>query len=295
MPTAGDLITEASAQLHGWGSTQDRVTPLTANMGPTDLTFQVDFTFGQSVGITPGVVEIDSELLYVTAVDPATGLVTLANGFGRGYKGTTATSHNAGATVVSRPKFPRSGLFIQLNEIVNAVYPELFAIGTFVGVVTTPTNAYDLGSTTGTPIEIIDAQWQDPIGNWHKCRSYTLDPIDAKFRLGSGAMVGQPLRVLYKTQPRAFTAESQDLTTQTGLPASVADVLTLGVVARQVPALDISRAQLNSVEQSDRSRVVPPYAGVNAGKYLMALFQERLANEAASLRRQYKPRIVRTF
>jgi hypothetical protein len=85
------------------------VTPLTANMGPTDTTFTVDFAFGQSVGITPGVVEIDSELLYVTNVDAATtGLVTLANGFGRGYNGTTAASHTAGAVVTSRPKFPRS-------------------------------------------------------------------------------------------------------------------------------------------------------------------------------------------
>jgi hypothetical protein len=73
VPTAGDLITEASAQLHGWGSTQDRVTPLAADLNATDLSFTVSYAFGQSVGIAPGVVEIDSELLYVVSVDQASG------------------------------------------------------------------------------------------------------------------------------------------------------------------------------------------------------------------------------
>lgn len=295
MPSCGDLISEASAQLHGWGTTADRITPLTANIAAGDLSFQVDFTFGQAVGITPGVIEIDSEMLYVTAVDAATGTCTVANGFGRGYRGTSAASHVAGAMVVSRPKFPRVWLFKQINEIVEAVYPQLFAVGTFTGTVAYPSNRYNLGSTRGTPQRIIDAEWQDPIGNWHKCTSYSLDAWDGTFLLGEGPMIGRPLRVLYATQPQPFTDETQDLVAQTGLTSGSADVLTLGVVAKQVPGLDISRAQLNSVEQSDRSRVVPAGAGVSAAKYVMAEYQERLANEAASLRKQYRTRIVRTF
>ncbi len=296
MPSCGDLISEAAAQLHGWGSTQDRVTPLTSNIGPTNTTFQVDFAFGQSVGISPGVVEIDSELLYVISVDSTNGTVTLASGFGRGYNGTTAASHTAGAKVISRPKFPRIWLFKQINEIIEAVYPQLFAVGTYTGSVSWPTDRYNLGSTIGTPMKVIDAEWQDPIGNWRSCQSYRLDPWDGTFVLGgSGIQPGRPLRVLFSAQPRAFTAETDDLITQTGLTAGAADVLTLGVVAKQVPGLDISRAQLSSVEQSDRSRVVPPSAGVNAAKYLMAEYQERLATEAASLRKRYRSRVVRTF
>lgn len=296
MPTAGDLITEASAQLHGWGSTQDRVTPLAADLNATDLSLTVSYAFGQSVGIAPGVVEIDSELLYVVSVDQATGTATLAPGFGRGFKGSTAATHTAGTMVISRPKFPRVWLLAQLNEIIQSIYPQLFTVGSYTGTITFPSNRYNLGSTVGTPMEAIQCEWQDPVGNWHPMFSYRIDPADGQLVLGSReAPIGRPFRVLFKAQPRPFTSESQDLVTQTGLPAGVADVLTLGVVAKQVPGLDISRAQLSSVEQSDRSRVVPPSAGVNAAKYLMAEFQERLANEAASLRKQYRSRIVRTF
>lgn len=292
MPTCADLLDEVSAQLHGWGSTQDRITPLTGSIGPSDTTFTVDFTFGQAVGITPGVVEINSEQIYVTAVDSTNGTCTIANGFGRGYSGTTAASHTAGAKVISRPKFPRIWLFRQINSIIGSVYPELFAVNTYTTVVKFPSNTYTLPFV---PMGIVDAQWQDPIGNWQKCRSYTVDPFDGTFRLGGGALMGRPLRIMYATQPKPFTSESDDLVAVTGLPGTVADVLTLGVVAKQTPGLDISRAQLSSVEQSDRSRVVPPNAGINVGKYIMAEYLERLQNEARSLRKQFSPRLVRVF
>ena len=288
-----DLISEVSAQLHGWGSTADRVTPLTTGIGASDTTFTVDFTFGQSVGITPGVVEIDSEQLYVTNVDANTGICTVANGFGRGYSGTTAASHSAGAKIISRPKFPRIWLFKQINEIVGALYPDIFAVGSYTGTVKFPSNTYNLGATS-TPRSVLDAQWQDVWGNWNPCRSYDIDPYDGTFRLGGGAIIGRPLRVLYEMEPQSFAAETNTLA-DIGLPESCADVLTLGAVAKQVPGLDISRAQLSSVEQSDRSRVVPPNAGVNVAKYLMAEYQERLQNEAQSLRRRYPPRMVRTM
>jgi hypothetical protein len=291
MATCKDLLDETSAMLHGGGATQDRVTPLTLSIGPTDTQFTVDFAFGQSVGITPGVVEIDAEQLYVTAVDPSTGVCTLANGFGRGYNSTTATSHTAGAKVISRPKFPRIWLFKQMNEIIGSLYPDLFVVKTFTSNVTYPSDSYALPNV---PMSVIDAQWQDPIGNWQRCQSYTVDPYDGAFRLGGGPMIGRPLRVLYAAQPVPFASEADDFSV-TGLPASSEDCLILGTVAKQVPGLDISRAQLSSVEQSDRSRVVPPNAGVNAGKYVMAEFQDRVKNEAKSLRRQYRPRLVRTF
>lgn len=292
MPTAAQMIDETLALLHGYGSTQDLVTPLTSSIGPTDTTFTVDFTFGQADGITPGFVEIDSEQLYVTTVDPNTGICTVARGFGRGYSDTVATSHAAGARVISQPRFPRIWVFDQLNEILNDVFPQLFVVQKFTTTVQWPNNTYTLPTT---PTDIISVQWQDPLNRWQNLRSYTFDPYDGAFRLGTTPLIGRPLRILYAGQPTKFSAETDDFATVTGLPASSFDVLELGVAARQVPGLDISRAQLNTVEQSDRSRVVPPNAGINAGKYLMAMYQERLVNEAKTLRTQLKPRIVRTF
>lgn len=294
MTTAKDLVDECLAQLHGYGATRDRITPLSADIGATDTTFTVDFTFGQAVGITPGVVEIDSEQVYVTSIDSTTGVCTVANGFGRGYSDTTPAAHTAGARVVSRPRWPRIWLLKQLNEVLGGVFPQLFVPNTYQTAVTWPSDTYTLPGANGTPMSVVDVQWRDPIGNWQRCRSYAVDPYDGTFRLGGSAMIGRPLRIIYATQPKVFTDESDDFTA-TGLPATASDVLTLGVVAKLVPSLDISRAQTTSVEQSDRSRVVPPYSGIKTAQYIMAEYQERLHNEAASLRRQYRPRMIRTF
>lgn len=291
MTTVKEILDGASAQLHGWGSTADRITPLTNDITDADTTFEVDFTFGQSVGITPGMVEIDSEQLYVVNVDANANTCTVANGFGRGFNGTTAAAHTAGSVVTSRPRFPRIDLFNQLNEVVGALYPQLFVVNTATLTVTSPSNRYSLSDTL-TPLGVLDAEWQDPNGNWCKCPSYTLDPRDGTFVLGGGPLIGRPLKVLFTTAPVKFASEADNFTVS-GLPDSCVDLLKLGVVAYLTPGLDISRAQLSSVEQSDRSRVVPPNAGVNAAKYIQAEFQQRLANEAASLRRQYPPRLVR--
>lgn len=294
MTTCGTLLDSASAQLHGWGSTQDRVTSLTNPIGATDTTFIVDYTFGQSVGIAPGIVEIDREQIYVVSADPTTNTITVDPGFGRGYNGTTAASHSAGARVVSRPKFPRKNLFTTANDIIGGLFPDLFAVGTYTGTVQFPSNTYNLAPARRVT-QVIDAQWQDPIGNWQRFRSYSIDPFDDTLRIPASAPIGRPLRVIYKMQPGLFASEADDFVTATGLPSSCVDVVALGIVARLVPGLDISRAQLSSVEQSDRSRVVPPSAGVNVAKYLMAEFQERLHNEAQSLRQMYPSRMVRNY
>lgn len=294
MTTAGDLVTEISNQLHGWGATRDRITSLAADVAPGDFSFTVSAVAAGALGLEPGPVEIGSELIYVASVDSSTGVCTVAPGFGRGYGGTTAAAHSAGGIVTTNPRFPRANLLKQINEVIGMVWPALYAVGTYTGTVQYPSNTYNLGSTIGKPNTALVAQWQDTVGNWRNCPAYMIDPADGSFRLGSGAMIGRPLRVVYTAPPTKFTAETDNYTL-TGLPDSCADVLMLGVVARMIPGLDISRVQTTSVEQSDRQKQIPPGAGVNAAKYLMAEFQDRLQDEAQALRKQYKPRLVKVW
>ena len=290
MTSVTDIINRISAQLHGYGGTQDRVANLSANIGASDTQFTV--STGQSMGLSPGVVEIGTELVFIQDFDQTAGLATVAP-FGRGYLGTVAASHTAPARVISRPKFPRIEIFNALNDVIGSVYPLLFKVATFTDNVKFPTNTYALPSNP-KGLTVLDAQWQDPIGDWQDCGSYKIDPYDGAFRLGEGPMPGRPLRVLYTAEPPLLTAETDDFQTVTGLPDSCVDVARLGVVARMVPGLDISRAQLKTVEQSDRG-VVPPNAGIAVSQHLFAVYQERLHNEAQALRRRFRTRIVRTF
>ncbi len=291
MTTAADLVNLVSEELHGWGISQDRVTGLTNSILSTDFSFTVDAAFGPATGIQPGVVEIDSELLYVSNVDPTSLICTVAPGFGRGYLGTVAAGHTAGAKIVSRPKFPRSQIFAEINNVLGSVFPELFKVTTATLTVTYPVNSYVLpGSAAG----VLDVQWQDYVGNWHTVRAYELDMYDHSLKLAGGTPLGRPLRVTYMQEPAQFTTEGDNYTI-TGLPTSCLDVLTKGAASRMMIGVDVSRAQSSSVEQSARSRVVPPHAGMDAANYLRAEFAERLKSEAIGLRKLYPPRIVRRF
>jgi hypothetical protein len=52
------------------------------------------------------VFEIDSELFYIWAADTGTKTLTVE----RGYNGTTAAAHTAGAIVTSQPTFPTGAM-----------------------------------------------------------------------------------------------------------------------------------------------------------------------------------------
>lgn len=291
--TAGDIVTETVAQLHGWGSTQDRVTALAQPVAPGDTTFTVTATFGQSTGISPGVVQIDSEQLYISGADPNSAICTVTP-FGRGFNGTAAVAHAAGAAVISQPTFPRATVFKAVNEVLGSLFPQLFAIRQKTGLVVTYPN---ISYTVDTELQwLITAEWFDvSTSNWQRVLHWQVDPFDQSVRIADRLPIGAALRFMYATQPGLFNSEGDDFQGSTGLPISCYDVLMLGAVLKQTPGLDIARAQLTSVEQSARSTVVPPNAGLTVSKYVYGLYQERLANEAASLRRRFPPRIVRGF
>lgn len=291
MPLASDLIDQVVAELHGYGQSADRITALTADIALDDTSLTVDAVTGSKLGVEPGILEIDGEQLYAATVDSQSNTVTLASGFGRGFSGTTPAAHTAGSIVRSGPMYPRSRVLEVMNDVINSLFPDLFAVWKVTTAVTFPINSYTLPSI---PSWIITAQWQDVQGNWQPVDSYEKDSYDYKFRLGSQIQIGRPLRIIYAGTPVLFADETSDYST-TGLPPSAADLLKIGTVARMVPAIDISRPQLSTVEQSDRGRVVPPNAGLNAGKYLQDQFNTRLENEKRSQKNLYPPRLRKVW
>lgn len=284
MTTAGDIVSRTVTVMHGWSQAQDRVTPLTSDIGSADLTFTVDFPFGQANGITAGIVEIDSELLYVEAVDTTTGVCTLTKN-GRGWSGTTPAAHTAGTSVASRPLYPRAKVLDEVNGVLGQLHPTLYAVKLWTGVVTFPSNTYTL---PGRPSKLIDVQWKDPWGNWARARGFRFDAFDGSVRLNGAGMIGRPLRIVYAQPPDPFTSEADSMSV-TGLEDEVQDVLVYGAAARLTVGLDVGRLENTSIASSDTSKVIQPGAAINVSKYLMAEYQQALAAQEQTLRAQYKP------
>ena len=71
-------------------------------------------------------IEIDQELMLVTAANTSTRTLTVS----RGYSGTTAAAHSDEANLYINPTFPRKSVFDAVADNISRLYPSLYNITT---------------------------------------------------------------------------------------------------------------------------------------------------------------------
>lgn len=280
MTTYKQLTDQVMIMLTGYTQRQDQATSLTANLNESALTFTV--LAGSNV--SRGMVEIDEELIWVDSYNPQTGVVTVAP-YGRGYRGTTAAAHDAGTRVTVAPTFPRYNVKQFINDAIDGVYPDLFAIKNtqfpFVAVRTT----YQM------PKDMIDAQqvtWRTigPSLEWLPVRHYRVDNMAATSAWPTGKTIsvydaivpGRPINVTYTCKPSSLEYDSDDFS-ETGLPDSAKEVIIFGAAWRAVSFLDLGRIPAASAEADAIQSNDPVGSGQSASRLLFQMYQQRLQIE----------------
>ena len=236
--------------------------------------------------------EIDSELFYIWEADNGTKTLTVE----RGYAGTTAASHSAGALIKPPPRFPRAQLLEAINdELADLSSPVngLFAIKTvdidyngsdtmidFTGV----TNVIDLLSVS---VRYLTDDY--PVARKVRLvRDVPTDdfPSGLALRFDQGVFPGR-LRIVYKAPYTAASSESTNLVTTSGVQESVIDLLVLGCQIRMMAPREIKRNFTES--QGDTRRAEEVGAGAVAGSItnLMRMRRDRIIAESARLKRAY--------
>ncbi len=118
-----DLQNRVKQLLYGITWNQEQFTYLTNSIGAGDLTFSVN----DATAISRGLIEVDSELMNVQTFNLQTNTITVFP-FGRGFYGSVAATHAANASVINNAKFPKVRVQESINDIINEVYPTLFAV-----------------------------------------------------------------------------------------------------------------------------------------------------------------------
>lgn len=300
MATAGDLVNEVLGMLQGYSADSDQVTTLAQDVAPTDLTFKVTIVRSGAMGLSPGVIEIDSELLYVSAVS-ADGTATVEP-WGRGYDSTTAAAHTAGARVTSFPTYPRAKILDAINEAIARVFPALFVPAVYATIATYPAITYDLPDTAEF---VLDARWLPVSANdaWQQIRRLHVNQslgqtpdLGVSVDVGDYLLPRQPVEFTYAKRPALFTSESDDFVTVTGLPISARDLIVYGAAGgNPIVSQELSRLQTSSIEQQNRAGLVAPSAALTSSRYLEAKYQQRLKEEVVQLRRRYPVRLQRNW
>ena len=299
--TLAQMIDEVQINLSGYTYQQDRSTYLTAAVttttSPSSSPLVLSLASTQDIG--KGVIEIDDELMWVDSVDRVANTATVSP-YGRGYLGTTASTHAVDAKVTVSPIFPRHSIQKAINDTIQAVGSSIFAVKqtsfTYNAAITT----YKFQVLN---IEnILAISWQDigPTKEWIRVKRWDFDPLADTAAWGSDTqtvtigdviIAGRTVKVMYATDPEVFTSTSQDFATQTGLSDSVKDVVILGASYRLLQYLDPARAAQYSPQADEIDAKRPFGASNNAVRQLFALYTQRLNEERGRQQGKYPPRV----
>lgn len=306
MTTLNEMIDEVLINLSGYTYQQDRSTYLTAAV--TTLTSPSSsptvLSLGSTDSVGKGILEIDEELMWVTSFDRVSNTATIAP-YGRGYLGTTATTHAVDAKVTISPIFPRYVVKRAINDTIRAMGTQLLVIGQTTFVFNPSVTTYELTDSNGNPLNIeniLTMSWQDigPSQEWINVRRWTFDSKAASGTWGAGAQTvtvgdyitaGRTVKVNYVVQPQVMSNGTDVFTTTTGYSETARDVVILGAAYRLLTYLDPARASQISpqADEIDAKRV---FGSANsAARQIFALYQQRLKEEIQAFQGQFPTRV----
>jgi hypothetical protein len=294
MPTLNEMVDEVRSSLAGYTLRQDRISYLKTAINTTDLAINI----GSSANLAKGVIEIDDELIWVDNFSQTNSVLNAAPGFGRGYQGTTASPHAQYAQITLSPTFPRLMIKKAINDVINSLYPKLWSVGsttfTFNASQTTYPLPDDVESilymswqTTGSSLEWL------PINRWRADPMANIATFNTQntVNIYENIQPGRTVQVWYTTEPNTLDANTDDYADVTGLPASSVEVVILGACYKLLSYVDSGRINLSSAEADLNDTKIPSTAGVASSRYIYALYNQRLNDEALKLQDKYPIRI----
>lgn len=296
MSTFSQMTDEVSRKLSGFTLRQEKQAALSSTITSSDLSISISSTNN----IATGIIQIDDELIYVDSYNKTTGILTIPS-YGRGYNGTTAAAHTAGVKVVITPTFPNFDIKTAINDTIQAMYPDIFAVTSYNFTYTPARVTYGLPSDIKNILSV-SYETIGPSREWLPVRAWRYDPMANESSFGNSANsisiytpipAGRSVRIFYSKSPSLLVNSSDNFASTTGYPQSCQDVVILGAAHRLSSFIDPGRLTFASAESDQQSQVAGRTfsAGTNTSKYLLNLYQDRLAQEAGKLSDLYPIRI----
>lgn len=293
--TYANLVDEITLNLSGYTLRQDRTTHLTADVTSSGLSLSL----GSVTNIGKGVVEIDDELIWLDTYDRISSVGNVAP-YGRGYHGTTAAAHTANTKVTIAPTFPRATIKKAINDTIDAVFPNLFAVGIHTFTYNSVKTTYSLPAEVQTVL-YVSYKPTGPTEEWLPVRNYRADmfanstsfPTAQSISIYDRIEAGRTIQVYYSKKPSTLTESASNAVfeTVTGLPSSCKDVIVYGAAYRLASFLDPGRLNYSSAEADNADTKIQYGSGASTARFLLALYQQRLNEETKKLRDVYPTRI----
>lgn len=288
MSTVGTVVDRTLRQLMSGTVEERNKVALVVTAADTSITFLYDLG-----GIRPGgVIQIDSELLYVWEINSGAKSITVE----RGWNGTTAAAHAVGAIATVDPKFPRA----QILEAINAELDDLASpMNGLFQIKTLEFNYNGVWSMVNLPttdkiIDLVSVSLRYLATDYPKIRRCRLirDLPNDDFNAGYALRFDEQVRsgrmiVVYKSPFVNVTTEAQNLQNIAGIPSSCEDILMMGAQIRLVSPREVKRNFTESQGDTRRAEEIPNGSVANSINNIIRMRRDRITAEAAKLSRQY--------
>jgi hypothetical protein len=236
------------------------------------------------------VAQINDELVYVSSTDDNN--LNLAP-FGRGYFGSTTTSHNTNSVVVANPMFPNVAIRNAINECVEGVYPTIYQVQDTTFVYNTGQVVYSLPAEAE---QVLTVEWQrsDASAFWEPMLEWDLiensqEATGKAIALLESPFQGATVQVTYSRKHAGFPSDGTTLAAA-GFNESCVDIFVFGAMARLVRAVDVARLQVRNAENYARAGFVASGDANRVANQYYAYYQQRLDEERKRLLNTYPPR-----
>jgi len=241
--------------------------------------------FADGAGFTTGLIEIEDELINEQAFSRTTGAFSSCI---RGWRGTTAATHAAGALITDNPTYPRILVKRAINDAIRNVFPRLFAVKEYEFTVT---NQFRFEIPAGA-LNVLNVSFETTsTGYWCNSEAWKFIPHDGgatgKAIEIADIPTGRTARVMYTAQPTPLVNNADVYNTVTGLDDWTRDIIVLGALWRLTSATDISNIGYTTAEQSSFHSQSPKYVGSDITKNLMQLYQARMSEAEERIQELY--------
>ena len=229
------------------------------------------------------IVEVDQELMLVTAANTSTRTLTVS----RGYAGTTAATHADETNVFINPTFPRKSVFDALADNIVRLYPSLYNVTT-----TNVTSGSTYAEVPASTVEVLTSYVQNASGEQYTSAGIELlrdfPPSSTNtavqfFNTSSGKTV----HLVIKRKFVRPTSESVDLATDCLISDEYEQIVMVGAVADIVGATDIDASTQEFITEKLAAESYPVGSGERLRNALLRLRSLLIDEARGNLRSLY--------
>jgi hypothetical protein len=228
-------------------------------------------------------VEVDQELMLVTAANTSTRTLTVS----RGYAGTTAATHADNTNVFINPTFPRKSVFDAVADNIVRLYPSLYNVTT-TNVTSTSTYAEVPAST----VEVLTSYVQNASGEQYTSagiellRDFPPSTTNTAVQFFNTSN-GKTVHLVVKRKFVRPTSETVDLATDCLISDEYEQIVMVGAVADIVGATDIDASTQEFITEKLAADSYPVGSGERLRNALLRLRSLLIDEARGNLRSLY--------